>query len=331
MTKTCFSLICFFWLSCSLSAQHYQNLAFEGAGIRGIAYAGVIDELERNGELQHIQNISGTSAGAITAALLVLGYNAKEIEALIGNTNFGKFNDGGWFFIGGICRTMKQFGWYKGKRFEQWISKLIEAKTGNPDITFAELSTISDKNLYITAVSLNRQKLLVFCKEDYPNMKVKDAVRASMSIPLYFKAVFMDKEGKVYKKANSAKDLDIVVDGGILANFPIQVFPNTKEDSILTLGVRIDSENQILQDAKGEGLADYPIRKFRDYVSAFYVLSIEHLNRQQLSTENWKHTISVSDANIPPRVRKLSESQKSLLIENGKKACERHFEGLKKY
>jgi len=325
MIKTCFSLLCFFMWSCSVFAQHYENLAFEGAGIRGIAYAGVIESLESNGELKHIKNVSGTSAGAITATLLVLGYNAREIEAIIGNTNFGKFNDGGWFFAGGIYRTMKQFGWYKGKRFEQWISKLIEAKTGNPDITFAELSAISDKNLYITAVSLNRQKLLVFCKEDYPNMKVKDAVRASMSIPLYFKAVFLDKEGKVYKKANSAKDLDIVVDGGLLANFPIHIFPNSNGDSTLTLGVRIDSENQILQDAKGGCLADFPIRKFRDFVSAFYVLTIEHLNRQQLSAENWKHTISVSDANIPPRVRKLSESQKSLLIENGKKACEKHF------
>lgn len=329
MTKPYFYLFCFFILCFSLLGQHYQNLAFEGAGIRGIAYAGVIDELERNGELQHIQNISGTSAGAITATLLVLGYNAKEIEALIGNTNFGKFNDGGWFFIGGIYRTMKQFGWYKGKKFEKWISKLIEAKTGNADITFAELSALSDKNLYITAVSLNRQKLLVFSKEHYPNMKVKDAVRASMSIPLYFRAVFMDQNGKVYKKANSAKDLDIVVDGGILANFPIQVFPKTNKDTMLTLGVRIDSENQILQDANGHGLADFPILKFRDYVSAFYVLSIEHLNRQQLSQENWKHTISVSDANIPPRVRKLNDTQKTMLIENGKQACKGYFKGLK--
>src|SRR5579864_920356 len=52
----------------------FQNLVFEGGGVRGVAYAGALDVLDRAGILSQIQAVAGTSAGAITAALVALGY-----------------------------------------------------------------------------------------------------------------------------------------------------------------------------------------------------------------------------------------------------------------
>jgi NTE family protein len=208
-----------------------KNLAFEGAGIRGIAYAGVIEELEKHGKLKNVQKVGGTSAGAITALMVSLGYSSQEIGDLISSTQFRKFNDGRFMFVGGLARMNKLYGWYRGDRFAQWTSKIIEEKTGNPEITFEELSAKGYKDLYVTATCLNKQKLLVFSKENYPKMKVKDAVRISISIPLYFKAVFIDSSGKVYKKPAGKQNLDVVVDGGIIGNFPIAMFDTVVTDS----------------------------------------------------------------------------------------------------
>ena len=70
-----------------------KNLVFEGAGVRGIAYAGAIKELENNKLISQIEKVGGTSAGAITAIMLALGYSSDEIGEIISQTklNNGKY------------------------------------------------------------------------------------------------------------------------------------------------------------------------------------------------------------------------------------------------
>lgn len=310
-----------------------KNLIFEGAGIRGIAYAGVLEEFERAELLDSIEKIGGTSAGAIIALPLALGYSAAEINQLIYRTNFNKFNDGRLTIFGGIHRMKKNYGWYRGNKFNNWLEELISKKTNNPDITFKELHNEGFKDLYITATCLNKQKLIVFSHENYPNMKVKDAVRISMSIPLYFEAVFIDSLGAVIKKPGKRTDLDVVVDGGIIGNFPIHLFdsiaPTHRVTNPETLGIRIDSDTQIEYDNKTKELAPISINRFGDYMEAFYVMVLENLNRHQLKEEDWKRTLSVSSANIGPRVKKLSKEQKESLLNSGRKSGRQFLETYK--
>src|SRR6476620_9787215 len=81
-----------------------KNLAFEAAGIRGIAYCGAIQEMESRDLMKPVEKVAGTSSGAIVALLVSLGYSGEEIEKLIGETNFKKFNDGNFLFFGGVNR-----------------------------------------------------------------------------------------------------------------------------------------------------------------------------------------------------------------------------------
>jgi len=80
--------------------------------------------------------------------------------------NFRKFNDGNYFFIGGINRTHKYFGWYRGNRFENWLEKLIDQKTGDAEITFEELHAKGYRDLYVTGTCLNKQELVIFSHEN---------------------------------------------------------------------------------------------------------------------------------------------------------------------
>lgn len=328
MTKIIYTLL-LVTLSFKGIAQNntYENLVFEGAGIRGLAYSGVIKQLEEHQIMPQIKKVGGTSAGAITALMIALGYDSKEIYEIISTTKFQKFNDGQFIFIGGFSRMNSRYGWYKGTAFIKWLEQLIEEKTGDKDITFAQLAQKGYKELYITGTCLNKQKLLIFSAQTYPDMKIKDAVRISMSVPIYFEAVFIDQDGKVYKKPNAKENLDVVVDGGIIGNFPIFMFdsiaykdgnpyriPNTK-----TIGVRIDSEEQIKNDTIAPELVAMPIHNMTDYIHAFYILILENLNRTTLTAEDWKRTISVSDTGISPKIKKLSPAQKQAFIESGEK------------
>jgi NTE family protein len=314
--------------------QAVENLVFEGAGIRGIAYCGVIQEMEKAGMISGIRKCGGTSAGAITALMISLGYNSSEINEIISGTRFEKFNDGEYLFVGGLSRLKHKYGWYKGDEFTIWLGKIIEKKTGNADITFTQLQDKGFKDLYITATCLNKQRLFVFSKETYPQMKIRDAVRISMSIPLYFEAVFIDRDGKVYEEQREARDLDLVIDGGIIGNFPIFLFDstytNSKGETIRvpnnkTLGIRIDSDQQIQYDAAGRELAPAEISSISDYLTAFYHIVLENLNRSQLIPEDWDRTISVSSTGISPRIKKLSDDEKKKLVHSGETAAKAYF------
>ena len=310
--------------------QDSKNLVFEGAGIRGIAYAGVIDELEKAGIIKSSDKVGGTSAGAVIALLISLNYTASEITSLISETDFNRFNDGQFIFIGGIHRLKRYYGWYKGEKFLNWVEKLIIKKTGDADITFSDLHQKGFKDLYVTATCLNRQKLIILSRETYPLMKVKDAVRISMSIPIYFKAVFIDSQGAIVKKPQDRSGVDVMVDGGIIGNFPINMFDTILPDKSgkpirkinpSTIGVRIDSDSQIEHDQKNKDLASIPIHNFKDYMGALYVLVIENLNRNQLVSEDWERTISVSSVDIGPKIKRLSREQKTALINSGRKSA----------
>ncbi len=318
--------------------QTYENLIFEGAGIRGIAYSGVIKQMEEQGIMGNIKKVGGTSAGAITALMVSLGYTSDEIYNLISETKFQKFNDGNYIFFGGFARLKKRYVWYRGDEFTHWIEKVIEAKTGHADITLKQLEERNFKQLYVTATCIKNQKLLILSAETYPSMKVKDAVRISMSVPLYFEAVFIDKDGTVYKKPKNTKDLDIVVDGGIIGNYPIFIFDDTYIDASgnsirkpnpKTLGVRIDSDAQIAEDLKEKQLASLQIENVKDYIEAFYILVLENLNRNQLTNEDWNRTISVSSVGIGPKVKRLSKAQKMELIKSGESHTVAFFNNIK--
>ena len=60
-------------------AYHFKNLVFEGGGVKGIAYVGALEVLEKEGILQDVERVAGTSAGAMMAVLVGLRYSVAEV------------------------------------------------------------------------------------------------------------------------------------------------------------------------------------------------------------------------------------------------------------
>ena len=72
------------------TAYPFKNLVFEGGGVKGLAYIGVLEILDTYNILPQIERVAGTSAGAITATLTSFKLNAKEIRDLSNTLDFSK-------------------------------------------------------------------------------------------------------------------------------------------------------------------------------------------------------------------------------------------------
>ncbi|HSY62318.1 MAG TPA: patatin-like phospholipase family protein [Cytophaga sp.] len=341
---TSFYSILFLLASLTSTAQtHYKNIVLEGGGIRGFAYIGAYQVLDSLHILDSIERVGGSSAGAIQAALLAVGYTPAEMKVIAETIPLKKFNDGGWSVIGGSRRLRKQFGWYKGDAFATWIGELIAKKTGSASITFAELHVNKMqkgyKDLYVTGTDLTHQCLRIFSYESYPNMSIRDAVRISMSIPLYYKPVLIDDSGRICSKADTNKNIHVMVDGGVLSNYPIHMFDSTKYSSAFnsintfysnpeTLGILLERSAQIKHNTQNSGVAPVQIKKMKQFYSALYFTLVDKPNPELTNTSIIKRTISIDNLNLPPRVRKLDAETVESLINSGRSGA-LHFFNLK--
>ena len=57
------------------------NLAFEGGGAKGFMYIGCLKALEK--QPFKLNNVAGSSAGAISALLMALGVKSHDVEAFL--------------------------------------------------------------------------------------------------------------------------------------------------------------------------------------------------------------------------------------------------------
>ncbi len=326
----------------SQPAYQYKNLALEGGGVRGLAYAGALEVLEQKNILQHIEKVAGSSAGAIAGLMISLGYNSVEIDSILQNLKIQQFNDGK-DIVGKIIRIKKEYGLFKGKKFEKWIGKLIEYKTGDSNTTFYDLHQkhLLDntfKDFYCTGTNISRQQLEIFSWETWPQMQIKTAVHISSCIPFYFKPVAIDSIGnEVYAKKPLPK-YDLYVDGGMLCNFPINMFDKCPEGhspltsknveyNYETLGLKLEREKQVqeFEENKTE-IAPYQIKNMKEYTSAVMNLMMEKLSRNSADLSNEKgRTIYISYGEISGRPRKISLEEKKILHDNGFAAATQFF------
>jgi NTE family protein len=219
-----------------IMAYHFKNLVFEGGGVKGIAYIGAMQVLKEKGVLDNIKRVGGTSAGAINATMFALGYDIAEQRRILKKMDFNNFMDDSWGMMRDTERLVEKFGWYKGDFFHDWISGLINKKLRSPNATFRDLQAAGRPALYVYGTNLSTRFGEVFSVEHTPTTRIADAVRISMSIPLFF-AAFRNIRNDVY------------VDGGLLNNFPVKLFDRDKyidEADRAKMGV----ETQILPGGK---------------------------------------------------------------------------------
>lgn len=224
------------------------DLVFQGGGIKGIGLVGAYKVLEERG--YRPENMAGASAGAIVAALVAAGYSADELYEIMGNLDFNQFKDEAWEdripFLPWTASMLKDQGLYEGKAFFDWIRDLLQdrgVRTFKDLVRREELdpSTFRDcrfryKLQVIVSDVTQRKMLRLPCDATdlgyaHPdNMEVALAVRMSMSIPIFFEPVTLINQ-------NTGAE-HILVDGGMLSNFPVWIF-DADEPQWPTIGLKL--------------------------------------------------------------------------------------------
>ncbi|MDV6379145.1 patatin-like phospholipase family protein [Sporosarcina sp. GW1-11] len=196
------------------------NGVFSGGGLKGFALVGAVQELEKLG--YHFENVAGTSAGAIVASFLAAGYTADEIEVMLAEEDFQLLLDPRktllpFSFMKWVTLYWRM-GLYKGKALEGWFFDKLARKGC---YAFGDLPKGS---LKLVASDLTNGKMMVLPDdlEDYgydpDKFSIAKALRMSCGIPYFFEPVRLD-----------APKGTIVVDGGILSNFPMWIFDNVPQ------------------------------------------------------------------------------------------------------
>lgn len=300
----------------------------EGGGIRGIAYIGAMEVLDSAGIIDSIQRVGGSSAGAIQACLLAVGYTPAEIRTQLEAISFKKFNDGSFLAVPGAVRLSKKMGWYKGKALLQWIEERIAAKTNNANMTFLQLyeqrKQYGNMALYITGTDLSWQTLRVFSHETYPNMRIADAVRISSNIPFYFQPIWMDQAGQCFEMNDSISSRSLMVDGGVLSNYPLALFdsssytngtsPNQFVYNAETLGLQLE-EPWLVDSPETQSAKPFPIDDNGSYLKSIYKLLVDK------PVYDAARTVLISNLALSPRIRRMPKKDVEMLLQSGRDAA----------
>lgn len=193
------------------------SLVLSGGGAKGLAHIGVIKALEENGI--PIDNVSGTSMGAIIGGLYAMGYSPDEMVEKFKTRDFYNWSKG---VIGESLKyNINDFSITDAENLSVGLmltSKGIKPKVASSfiptvgmDIAFDELfaqgTAVSGgdfNNLFIpfrcNASDVVGKNIVYFRKGDLGR-----SIRTSMTFPLYFKPIFVDSV--------------LLFDGGIYNNF----------------------------------------------------------------------------------------------------------------
>lgn len=231
----------------------HDVVVFGGGGTRGIAFAGALEALRRQGvdwglRCPKLSTAAGCSIGAMTALLIVLGFSAHEIGQLVLTTPFERLVSLDPMMMLRVL-TEGSLGLDPGHVLRDWLATQIARKTtcdiGQAKrLTLGELKQKTGMNLVCVTTNLETRSEFVLSSEATPDVCVVDAVQASMALPPLFRPV--DIQGVLCS------------DGGLVNNFPVSLFDESR-----LLGIRLTSTPQTIADIQSMRL---PLIGFVNYV-----------------------------------------------------------------
>jgi NTE family protein len=205
------------------------GLVLSGGGAKGFAHIGVLNVLEDAGV--KVDYIGGTSMGAVIGGLYAMGYNAKQIDSIIDVTNFSNvLNDY-------IPRSSKNF--YEKRNDELYALTLPFNKfsIGAPEALskgMYNFNLLSRLTLPVRHVrDFNTLPISFLCvgtniaigeQVVFDKGILAQAITGSSSLPSIFAPVMIDD--------------NLIIDGGVINNYPIDEVRKMGADIIIGVDVQ---------------------------------------------------------------------------------------------
>lgn len=247
---------------------------FSGGGTRLPAHIGILAALDTLGiSFKHIVGVSG---GSIVSALYCTGMPLEQVRQLAMDTNFRQFREFS------LLRLLRNGGLSSGDKFQSWMDAQLGGKT------FSQL----ERQLHIVATDVNGGGPVIFNIHTAPDMRVSEAVRYSMSIPLLFSF-------KTYKN-------HLLVDGAILSEDAL--FKDWAGDGTPSVCFRLQSDSErkpVVLKRSFIPLTQYVFMLIRTFMTA--------LSREYVNANYWHNTIVINTGELSAVDFDMSREQKEML------------------
>ena len=300
--------------------------------MKGIGLGGAVGALMRAGYA--FERIAGTSAGAIAGALVAAGIGERELSGAMDRLQYARVPDRGLPGIPVLSEGISLLhsgGAYEGDYIHDFVRDELEALGVR---TFADLRR-SDPGADRALPPERAYKLVVMATDithgrllrlpwDYPllgmdpdEQLVADAVRASISIPLYFDPVVV--------RDRATGERVTLVDGGVLSNFPIEIFDRTdlQPRRWPTFGVKVVPE---LPGGDAELFPGIALPRLRPVKLLEQVVATAIVGNDQTYLERpcvRRRTIAVDTSAVGIVEFDASPEQRAIVIANATAAAER--------
>ena len=259
-----------------------------GGGAKGAAHIGVLKVLEETGV--KVDMVVGTSIGGIVGGLYAMGYDSHKMDSLFRNVD--------WEFLLSNSVPRREISFDRKQTDEKYIFKVpfstlydrnakVSGDDGDMDVAMFPAGLVSGQNVFnmLTTLSGGYQDSLDFQRDlpvpfacvatDLSTGKevvldkgyLPQAIRATMAIPGYFTPVSLD--GKV------------LVDGGMVNNFPTDIAKAQGADII----IGVDIQNDLME---AEQLKSLP-QIFNQVIGL-------------LGNERYQRNITYADVHVKPDV-----------------------------
>lgn len=324
------------------SAGHPADLVLEGGGVKGIGLVGAVTALGEAG--WRFPRVAGTSAGAICAALVAAlqhaGRPMGELDRLMKRIDYTAFMRGDWAerHLGPAAKAghlALHMGIYDGDYLVDWLG---DALSEIGVTTFGQLRIDDDPGtslppdrryrLVVHTADITRNKLVRLPWDyaeygvDADSARIVDAVRASMSIPFFFTPVRFHAPAHTDGTASYAAGQVTWVDGGLLSNFPVEVFDRSDGEPSRwpTIGIKLSAISPtpvIAHDpgnAVSEGIAC--LRTALDNDARYYV-----------PAEKARRTIFVDSFGLAATDFHLTAADQTRLFDSGRSAAAGFLKG----
>ena len=284
---------------------------FSGGGIKGFALIGAYEEIESRG-LQFVR-VAGTSAGSIVAALIAAGYTSKELYQLMDELDLTQLLDprklvipfpfAKWLLV------YWKLGLYKGNELEKWLKVKLEAKGLR---TFSDLPPDA---LRVIASDLSNGQMVVL-PNDLPkfgispgSFSIAKAIRMSCSVPYFFEPV----------RLRSMDGVNILVDGGVLSNFPMWLFDQENVQKMRpVLGIKLS-----VSDYEHE---KHKIKNGIQLFSALFETMKDAHDSRYISKKHVKNIIFIPAEGVFLTEFHLTEEKKRKLIDVGREQAKKFLD-----
>jgi len=283
------------------------DAVFEGGGIKGIAFIGAIARMEEEGYTW--EKVAGTSAGSIVAALLAAGYTSAELYPIFQRLDYLSFLQRKGLhkipYVGSILQLLTRKGLYDSDPIEKFIYHLLRKKRVQ---TFGD---IAPEHLRIIASDITEGSMLVLPDSlesfgiDPASFPIARAVRMSSSIPYFFQPFVLAKEGQKH----------VIVDGGLLSNFPVWLFDVPGKPRWPTFGFRLSNALPKQEPAEIKGVVSF--------TKALITTMLDAHDRYYVSRAHAVRTIFIPTLDVRATQFHIPEQKRVELLASGREAASR--------